>query len=157
MKKHLHADAFLHKLTRCFLGGCLLVFLACGCHAQKQLPANQSRDATWIDWTIEYKGELSQDEKAKLYSAIDSYVKDQLVAQKKWDKGKDLHLKYTESGNSIRASLDGSEVSIGSIVGGPLPPPPPIIPNDKLKAINAKVTGVRSVKLNAGAPNRVGH
>ena len=154
MKEYMHVPSWVNGLVRRLVAGCIVILLACNSYAQKQVQVNQAKEANWINWTIEYKGELSREEKAKLYSAIDSYVKDHLVAQKKMDKGKSLHLNYSESGNTIRVTLD--EVSMGSIVGGPHPPPPPIIPNDRLKAINAKLTGISSQKTMA-MPNKVAH
>lgn len=121
---------------------CIMALLACCGHAQK----TQGKGPKWIDWTIEYKGQLSKEEKTRIYSAIDSYVKDYLIAQKREDLTKNLRIRYAESGNTIRVSLDGSEVATGSIVVGPHPPPPPIIPNDKLKGINEKLLSAKNMR-----------
>ncbi|MBE7173940.1 MAG: hypothetical protein INR73_25430 [Williamsia sp.] len=143
MRKYMHLISRISPFGRCIMACCMMVLLAYGSQAQKSTAVKQTKAPKWIDWTIEYKGELSGEEKLKLHRAIESYVKDQLVAQKKNELAKNLHLDFTESGNAIRVTCDGSQVATGSIVVGPPPPPPPIIPNDKLKTLNGKLISIR--------------
>lgn len=144
MRKQSYFGSRLNRLVYGVMACCIVLMLVCSCHAQKR-PAGQDKGATWVDWKIEYKGEMSKDEKTKLYNGITSYVKEYLVAQKREDLAKDLRLNFTESGNTIRIIHDGSTVATGSIVKGPPPPPPPIIPTDRLKTLNPKVDIIKAM------------